>query len=225
MNNREKVLTGLQFKNLCDDCLSTKSGVEPRQTVNIICREFASQKILRRRKSSCQQCLNFKIVNTLINKDMSNLDLTNFKRKVNNEVNKLKKVETKKRPWYWEGNVQNRIVAHLKTKGYEIINEADTASREAGVDIRAINTSGKELLISVKGYPDRSKNTQARHWFSQAIFDIIIYKQNYPDSDLAIGLPSGFTTYNNLIPKVLWLKKTTSFSVFWVSEGGQVIQD
>jgi hypothetical protein len=125
------------------------------------------------------------------------------------------------RPWYWEGNVQSAIVKHLISDGWSIISNANTATREAGKDIVATKEN-EELWISVKGWPDKSINTQARHWFAGAIFDLILYRDLDPDVTLGIGIPAGYSTYANLIPRVQWLRRNLPFSVFSVSEAGHV---
>ena len=128
---------------------------------------------------------------------------------------------TSDKPWYWEGNVQDSIVAHLESEGWKILSSADTSTREAGKDIVATK-DGQELWVSVKGYPVKSANTQARHWFSHALFDLVLYRDENPDVRLAIGLPAGFVTYQNLIPRVSWLRKNLPFEVITASEDGEV---
>jgi hypothetical protein len=133
-----------------------------------------------------------------------------------------------KQKWYWEGNIQSKIVHFLKANGYRILKEANTASKEAGFDIVAISPEMKRLLVSVKGFPhenNKSKNTQARHWFAEAIFDMVLYRQEFPEVKLAIGLPAGFQTYQNLCPKVAWFKESLPFNYFWVSEDGHVREE
>ena len=125
------------------------------------------------------------------------------------------------KPWYWEGNIQTKIVEHLESTEWGILTSANTATREAGKDIVATK-NGKELWVSVKGWPERSVNTQARHWFSSALFDLILYRDIDPDVQLAIGLPSGFSTYQNLIPRVSWLRNNLPFEIITVSEQGNV---
>jgi hypothetical protein len=44
-----------------------------------------------------------------------------------------------KQKWYWEGNIQNKIVGFLKQQGYAVLNEANTEKKEAGIDIIAIS--------------------------------------------------------------------------------------
>lgn len=95
-------------------------------------------------------------------------------------------------PWYWEGNIQAVLVNHLSMNGYRIVSTANTASHESGKDIEAVGADGKILWVSVKGWPEKSQNTQARHWFSQALFDIILYRNESKNVDLAVAFPDKF---------------------------------
>jgi hypothetical protein len=51
---------------ICDDCLSGVLQINPRQTINQNCRQLQSVGRLKRAKSSCSGCKNFKIVNSAI---------------------------------------------------------------------------------------------------------------------------------------------------------------
>jgi len=215
MTIRDKLRATLQTAGaMCDDCLSSSSAVKPRQTVNARCRELESAGELTRQRDLCPRCRTSKIVNRL---KSGSKDQT---------VSLLKKIapqekNEKTKPWYWEGNVQAKIVEYLESMEWEILTSANTATREAGKDIVAIK-EGKELWISVKGWPEKSVNVQARHWFSGALFDLVLYKDQNPDVQLAIGLPSDFITYKNLIPRVSWLRKNLPFQIITVSEEGKV---
>ena len=125
------------------------------------------------------------------------------------------------KPWYWEGNIQDAIVGYLREAGWEISRSADTTSREAGKDIEAKRGS-RELWVSVKGWPRKSANTQARHWFAAALFDLVLYRTDNPSVDLAIGIPGGFSTCENLLPRIRWMREKIPFDVFEVSESGDV---
>jgi len=59
-----EVLDSIQ-DGMCDDCLSEKANVSPRQQANSICREMGKAGILNRRKASCQVCGKAKLVNIL----------------------------------------------------------------------------------------------------------------------------------------------------------------
>lgn len=215
VNNRDKVLSALSSSKLCDDCLSVTSGVTPRQTVNAISRELSAEELVFRHYGKCDHCHKAKIVNR-----QSETVLTKRETAASTQIPSAKSESTK--AWYWEGNVQDRVVTYLTLNGYTIRSVADTASREAGKDIVAVAPDGSELLVSVKGYPEKSSNVQARHWFSGAVFDLVLYRGESPNVRLALALPGGFATYTNLLPRIAWLKQSMQFQVFWVYENGKV---
>jgi hypothetical protein len=132
------------------------------------------------------------------------------------------------RSWYWEGTVQSTLVGHLASEGYRIKQVANTATKAAGVDIVA-ERSGRELWVTVKGYPVATSKTnapvQARHWFSGAIFDAVLYRGERRDVDIVVGLPDGFATYQKLALRIGWLKEEMPFRFAWVSEAGKVREE
>lgn len=121
------------------------------------------------------------------------------------------------RVWHWEGNVQACIAEDLQEDWWQV-RFVDTSSKQRGKDIEA-NKDGARLWVTVKGYPEgtgtTNPSTQARHWFSHAIFDVIQYRGEDPEAQLAVGLPD-FPTYRNLAKKVEWLEQTAPFSYLWV---------
>lgn len=121
--------------------------------------------------------------------------------------------------WHWEGNVQAFIVEDLQREGWQV-RFVDTASKQRGKDIEAIKDQ-RRLWVTVKGYPEGTGTTrpatQARHWFSHAIFDVIQYRSEDPDVELAVGLPD-FPTYRALSNKVGWLEKASPFTYLWVPQ-------
>ncbi len=129
------------------------------------------------------------------------------------------------RPWYWEGNVQARLVAWLAGQGYTIVGVADTASRERGPDIAAIEPGGKRLWVGVKGYPKGTERTpptvQARHWFAHAIFEALLCRDNDHDVSLAVAFPD-FPRYRNLASRMTWIRGSLPLPIYWVTETGDV---
>lgn len=126
--------------------------------------------------------------------------------------------------WFWEGNIQSRVIHYLETHGYFIRCAADTASHQHGIDIVA-EKDGKHLWVTVKGYPQGSNKTkpsvQASHWFKKAIFDVIEYRGRDENVSLAVALPD-FPKYRAMAQKILWLKPVAKFNYFWVKEDGRV---
>lgn len=211
MSNKDKILSSLLHAKLCDDCLSITSNVVPRQTVYSICRSLSESSVIARVRSNCDQCGKSKTTNQLLDENEV----------ITDEENHSLHIDSSEPSWYWEGNVQSKVVHHLVINGFTIRSVADTASRTAGKDIVAIK-DGTELWISVKGFPEKSKHIQARHWFSGAIFDLILYHGENPNVQLGIALPDGFSTYGNLAPRIRWLKDSMPFQIFWVNETGAV---
>lgn len=205
MSNKDKILSALLHAKLCDDCLSISSKVIPRQTVYSICRSLSDSSIIYRYHGICDHCHKTKTTNRINS----------------NEAVKPHPINLVISSWYWEGNIQSKVVNHLVINGFTIRSVADTASRTSGKDIIA-SKNGIELWISVKGYPEKSQHVQARHWFSGAIFDLILYHGENPQVQLGIALPDGFITYGNLVPRIRWLKNSMPFQIYWVSESGAV---
>ncbi len=129
--------------------------------------------------------------------------------------------------WHWEGNVQAVVVNYLTTHNHRILSEADTASHERGIDIVS-EKEGVQMWVTVKGYPIGTAKTrpslQASHWFKQAIFDILVYRQHGDDFSLAVALPD-FPRYHKLAKKITWIKGDARFVYFWVKENGEVIEE
>ena len=69
ITNTELIIQALDGSVLCDDCLSEKSGVKPRNAVNQYCRRM-SDTIERHTRKPCDECKNMhrrnKFVNELI---------------------------------------------------------------------------------------------------------------------------------------------------------------
>ena len=89
----------------------------------------------------------------------------------------------------------------------------------------AQSSDGKRLWLTVKGYPEKSTHTQARHWFAQCLFDLIVYRHEDDAAELGIGLPDGYATYTNLAKRIKWFKNVTGFRFYWVKEDGTVRTD
>jgi hypothetical protein len=99
---------------------------------------------------------------------------------------------------------------------------ANTSTREPGIDIEALTRDGVPLWMTVKGVPEDKGGTrpptQARQWFSQAMFDVILYRQRSRTAILAVGLPDDFKTYQALAKSVRWFMTVAGATFYWVSE-------
>jgi len=218
MKHRDAILAFLTSADgpVCDDCLSARTRIMPRQTVNLNCRrmEKASQ-LVRTKFTSCHYCRTEKICNVPSGGAIVPPKLPA----------PVAKTDDPHKLWHWEGNVQGRLVTWLEQEGWTIHSAADTAAKSAGKDIIA-ERDGKTLWVSVKGYPRGTKkthpSTQARHWFSHAVFDLVRYRDESDAADLALGLPDSYVTYKNLTARITWLRSHLPFTIYWVSESGNV---
>jgi Holliday junction resolvase-like predicted endonuclease len=104
--------------------------------------------------------------------------------------------------WFWEGNVQAKLLTHLVGEGWDILRVADTRSREGGTDVVA-RRDGRLLHVEVKGWPSTSYRnpekahlkkptlpaTQARVWFNDAVVHALRLRDAHPDDEVAMCLP------------------------------------
>jgi hypothetical protein len=229
MSRDDRILSALATgRRLCDDCQSEVADVKPRQSVYQACSALRDQGLLTRLTESCEACNRMKIANArLLKRDGQGPRVFAAETAAPSDPKKPGPVQSVlvERPWYWEGNVQSNIVKFLQATGVSIQSQANTAAREQGKDIVAIDKDGAALWISVKGFPESSPNIQARHWFSGALLDLALYRGESDKPRLALGFPAGFTTYENLVKRT---KATLGFlgcHVFWVSQNGAVTRE
>jgi hypothetical protein len=213
MTVKERILGVLQqaAQPVCDDCLAVAAALSSRQVAYAVGTALASEGAIIRQRGQCATCSKFKIVSST-----GNLPPGIPVKPASPQG------EISERRWYWEGNVQSGLVRWFREHGYAIEQEANTATREAGKDIVATDHDGMAVWVSVKGFPERSTHVQARHWFAGALFDLVLYRNERPDVRLALAFPDGFTTYRSLAARTAWLRTAMPFTIYWVSESGEV---
>ena len=226
--------------NICDDCLQMLGGWSARQTTRAVALRLEAGGVVSRRSGVCSLCLKNKIITVAIEDGVSvaagaepALQDPGFRlvaRPVPSAVARPEPTTPASvdRSWYWEGNVQSVIAGYLAAQGYRLRQVANTSTRETGVDVIA-EKAGRELWVTVKGYPQGTSktnpSTQSRHWFSHAVFDVVLYRSRDAEVDIAVGLPDGFTTYLNLASRVGWLKERVPFAFLWVGADGGVREE
>jgi hypothetical protein len=204
---RERILEYLSQHpgGVDDDELARALQLKARQQANSRCRKLSTEGFVERRR------IGGKIHNFLIAPERT-------------LAPPVPPEPAEDRPWFWEGNVQQVVIEHLRKAGYRIVRFADTATRQPGKDIEAESKIGP-LWVTVKGYPegtDRTRpSTQAGHWFKQALFDIVAWRGEDQAVELALALPD-FPRYRDLAMRVAWLQPVARFSLIWVMEDGTV---
>jgi hypothetical protein len=211
---KQQILAYLQShpEGVDDDELARILGLSARQQANLRCRAMEKEGLVIRRQR------NGKIHNFLATTSLP----------LGRENENAPQIDGPKFDyWFWEGNVQLRVVHYLKSLGFQILSEANTASHEQGIDVIA-EKNGKKIWISVKGYPKgtdkTSPTTQAGHWFKQVIFDMIAYREKDNSVSLIVALPD-FPRYRSMAKKITWFKPVANFTYFWVRENGEIIDE
>jgi len=211
MTITERIMSFLQDRSegIDDDDLAKALGFKARQQANSRCRQLEKEGLVIRRRVQ-GKIHNFwagnPIPDTLVNTPYPSDDVSKFEL------------------WFWEGNVQAQVVRHLESQHYHIRFVADTARHQQGKDIVA-ERNGKQLWVSVKGYPKGTAKTnpsvQAGHWFKQAIFDIVEYRGQDKNVLLGVALPD-YPRYHSLAKKITWFKPVADFRYFWVKQNGEM---
>lgn len=221
MSIRDRILATLQESNasVCDDCLARRAQLSARQVSHSYCTALSRDGVINRGRGRCGICAKFKIINERLTRTTHALSPIGAPAGTRGEADAVGPTRSS---WYWEGNVVSRLVSWLANRSYSIRSVADTAARSAGKDIVATTPDGKELWITVKGYPENRSNTQARHYFAGALLDVALYRSEGTDAEVAIALPDGFATYVNLAARITWLRNAVPFTIYWVDESGSV---
>lgn len=216
MGHRERMLEVLREHGapLCDDCVWEPAGMKSRQQANSRGRRLEALGVIRRGRGTCSSCRKYKTVSVPTGAQLPVAEAR----------------ATTSKPWFWEGHVQAALVQHLTASGWALVSQADTASKEAGVDIVANDPQGQAWWISVKGYPESRADkrtrpsTQAPHWFAAAMLDVAKYRTKSDDVMIGVAFPGPFTTYERLMRQTEWLQYAAGHWYFVVQENGDVAE-
>jgi hypothetical protein len=220
MTVRDRIVEHLKShaEGVDDDMLTEALGLTRRQHTNQECRKLESVGLVERR------LVNGKTRNFLRDGTRNSGAVAQPMRTVSPVILK-ESIGKPDKPWYWEGNVQSAVVTFLVSNGFMIRRVADTLTREQGKDVVAVLSSGLELWVSIKGRPEGTPKTSphlmARHYFADALHDILCWREEDESVALALALPE-FVTYRNRADKLARRLIELKASIFWVFENGKV---
>ncbi len=105
MSNVNIILEYLNTHNnsICDDCISSRCSIVPRQTVNQICNKLFKQEVIKRDKNLCSFCNSVKITN-IINEKIDISNLTNHSLEDSKSIVKKSKISEDKKDFNIEKN-------------------------------------------------------------------------------------------------------------------------
>lgn len=221
MTVRERILAHLKEhpEGVDDDTLAEALRLSRRQHANQECRKLESAGVVERRR------VNGKIRNFITGEAGVSLEQVTESRPPVIASGSQQFSRNPDKPWYWEGNVQSAIVEFLTEKGYTILRAANTLTKEHGKDIVAASSQGRELWVSVKGRPEGTPRTtpylMARHYLSDAMRDLLVWKGESDSVSFALGLPE-FVTFRNGVRLMAGELAELTASVIWVLTDGKV---
>jgi hypothetical protein len=137
--------------------------------------------------------------------------------------------------WFWEGNVQSCVAAHLVDEEWSVISSVDTASQQTGVDL-VLEREGERLNVEVKGWPsevyvlgDRAgqpkptnPTVQARHWFAGALLSAVLIRDAKPQERVALAFPD-VARYRDLLARSAQSLAAIRVEALLVDDGGRVV--
>lgn len=139
--------------------------------------------------------------------------------------------------WAWEGTVQSLFAQFLRTQGWTITGEADTATKAHGVDLLA-EKGDRRLGAEVKGWPSKgyadprraqeakrtSPTTQAGHWYSQALMKAVMLLDSHADHESLMVFPD-YPRYRDLAARTRTGRTAATIHVVLVAEDGRASSD
>lgn len=121
--------------------------------------------------------------------------------------------------WYCEEHVRSRLVFWLRDHGYFPMNGTAAPDSDNLLVVRSVY--GAISRIAVRGFPGDTAH-EARQWFANAVLDLALQRDDDADVGLALALPAGFTAYATLAAGITWLRGAMPFTIYWVTESGNV---
>lgn len=137
-------------------------------------------------------------------------------------------------PWHTEARVQATLVNALVADGWLIVSQANTATKERGIDVVA-SRGGVVAGVEVKGFPTTTyadprrsgeakptqPSTQAGHWYSQAVVAAMRLRTRHPEFLSVIGLPD-YPRYRTLFAETRGSLDAAGIHLWWVHASGAV---
>jgi len=133
--------------------------------------------------------------------------------------------------WYSEEFIFSSMVKYLKENGYKVQKENRQKEAEKADKIITASKFFKKEMIEVKGYPGSypnqshptPKSTQAKSWFSEALFNSFVNFSSFGDAEIAMALPN-VGRYQTIIRNLndYFTLNDLYFRIYLVNEDGSV---
>ena len=134
--------------------------------------------------------------------------------------------------WYSEEFIYQSISTYLKENGYKVQKESRSKDAERQEIIVIASKFFKKEIIEIKGFPYHIQNnpqaivpkaTQAKNWFTEALFNSFVNFSNFENAELAMALPN-VGRYQTIIKNLndYFTENDLCFRIYLVNEDGSV---
>lgn len=142
--------------------------------------------------------------------------------------------EAAPKAWDWEGNVVRTLAKHLEGEGWQVVRQANAATREPGVDLE-LRLGERRRLIEVKGWPTsvhvrgakagqpkRWPATMARNYFGDLLLNAFLHAGRPDMVEVAIAVPDR-ETFTSLLERVGQALRRVGIDAYVVRSDGTVL--
>jgi hypothetical protein len=134
--------------------------------------------------------------------------------------------------WYSEEFICASVANYLKENGYKVQKGSRSKDAERQEVIIIASKFFKKEIIEIKGFPYHTHNqlqtsipkaTQAKNWFTEALFNSFVNFSNFENAELAMALPN-VGRYQTIIKNLndYFTENDLSFRIYLVNEDGSV---
>ena len=148
------------------------------------------------------------------------------------EKNQPYTLAVKSNDWYSEEFIYSSVVKYLKENGYKVQKESRLKDADKPGMIITASKFFKKEIIEVKGFPHYYPNqlhtitpkaTQAKSWFTEALFSSFANFSSFENAEVAMALPN-VGRYQAIIKNLndYFTANDLYFRIYMVNEDGNV---
>lgn len=230
MTNNERLLSVLQDANepLCDACLMGLAQLSSRQVTYMLTTALGNHGVTERVRGVCGGCGKGVLCSRLKRRPGFVVPRSQLRPRggfrarpgVSPESPVEPALANPMRPWYWAGNLEDRVEAWLVAQAWAVLPKP--TSHSAGVGLTAQRADGQVLRVVVADVSPGDGALQARNAFAEVVLKLVLCRQRSEEAYLAAVFPDNSTTLHSLAEETAWLRKTLPCSYLWVSPTGEV---
>lgn len=193
-NHKDRILSFLSETNkcYCDDCLSELLEIEPRQAINTLCNKLNKADVIKREKSDCFNCKQYKLSNSTIGR-INILDVTSPNaQKINNSPAYISKKPVNQNRLSFD-EFENRVKQYLEKQYNDTFTEKALVVGENKVHKFDLVSQDHSIVIECKSYTWTGDDNFPSGKISTAI-EAIFYLSRIKASKKVIAFQDSYST-------------------------------